>query len=232
MPPRILVVDDEKDIVEVLEHVFRREGWRVISAYDGRTAVEAARRERPDLVILDLMLPEIQGMEVLKLLKADERTRGVPVLLLTAKGEEIDRVLGFEFGADDYVTKPFSAREVVLRVRAVLKRSGSVEEAAEARILRFGPIELDLDNHRATVDRAPLTLTITEFRLLADLVRARGRVRSREALLSEVWGYDSDVLSRTVDTHMRRLRSKMGSAAGWLGTVRGVGYRIQDPARH
>jgi two-component system phosphate regulon response regulator PhoB len=231
MPPKILVVDDEKDIVEILGHVFRREGWNVVSAYDGKSALDAVRKDRPDLVILDLMLPEIQGLEVLKLLKSAEETRAVPVLLLTAKGEEIDRVLGFEFGADDYVTKPFSAREVVLRVRAVLKRSGSVEEAPETRVLRFGPIELDLDTHRATVQKEPVALTITEFRLLADLVRARGRVRSREALLSEVWGYDSDVLSRTVDTHMRRLRSKLGPAAQWLGTVRGVGYRIEDPAR-
>jgi two-component system phosphate regulon response regulator PhoB len=228
MPETILVVDDERDIAGAIEHVLRKEGFRVLVASDGKAALEFARRERPELVILDLMLPEISGLEVLKLLKADASTRGIPVILLTARTDEIDRVLGFELGADDYVTKPFSVRELVLRVRAVIKRGGGAAET-EPKVLRAGPIELDLESHAAEVDDRPIPLTITEFRLLADLVRAKGRVRSRAVLLSEVWGYDSEVMSRTVDTHVRRLRTKLGPAAGWLGTIRGVGYRLEEP---
>jgi two-component system phosphate regulon response regulator PhoB len=227
--PKILVVDDERDIVEVLQHVLTREGFRVVAAHDGREALEAIQRDRPDLMLLDVMLPELSGVEVLKTLRGGNPSRALPVILLTARKDEIDRVLGFELGADDYVTKPFSPREVVLRVKAVLKR-GAAGGDAEGRTLRWGPIEVDLDNHRAAVAGKPLGLTITEFRLLADLVKAKGRVRTREALLSEVWGYDAEVMSRTVDTHMRRLRHKLGSASAWLGTVRGVGYRVQDPA--
>ena len=229
MPQTILVVDDERDIVALLEHVLGKEGFRVTTAHDGREALERVRGERPDLILLDVMLPELSGIEILKLLRAHDDTRGTPVVLLTAKKDEIDRVVGFELGADDYVTKPFSPREIVLRAKAILKRAAAGESAVDGRLLRFGPIELDLDGHRALVDRNPVVLTITEFRLLVDLVKARGRVRSREALLSEVWGYDAEVMSRTVDTHMRRLRSKLGGASAWLGTVRGVGYRVQDP---
>ncbi len=230
MLPNILVVDDERDIVELLQHVLAKEGFRVGTAYDGREALDRVRDERPDLILLDVMLPELSGMEILKQLRSREDTRTIPVVLLTARQDEIDRVVGFELGADDYVTKPFSPREIVLRAKAILKRAANSHEApTEGQILRYGPIEVDLDQHRALVSEQPLVLTITEFRLLADLVKARGRVRSREALLAEVWGYDSEVLSRTVDTHMRRLRNKLGSAASWLGTVRGVGYRVQDP---
>ncbi|HEX6849947.1 MAG TPA: response regulator transcription factor [Candidatus Polarisedimenticolaceae bacterium] len=228
MAGKILVVDDERDIVGALQHVLTREGFQVAEAYDGREALEAIRRERPDLVLLDVMLPEVSGVEVLKSLRGGSASPALPVILLTARKDEIDRVLGFELGADDYVTKPFSPREIVLRVKAVLKRgAGGTED--DARTLRWGPIEVDLDNHRAAVAGRSLGLTITEFRLLADLVKARGRVRTREALLSEVWGYDAEVMSRTVDTHMRRLRHKLGDASPWLGTVRGVGYRVQDP---
>jgi two-component system phosphate regulon response regulator PhoB len=228
MAGKILVVDDERDIVEALHHVLTREGFTVVAAYDGREALEAIGRERPDLILLDVMLPERSGVEVLKALRGDGASRALPVILLTARKDEIDRVLGFELGADDYVTKPFSPREIVLRVKAVLKR-GTSGSGDEGRTLRWGPIEVDLDNHRAAVAGRPLGLTITEFRLLADLVKARGRVRTREALLSEVWGYDAEVMSRTVDTHMRRLRNKLGNASPWLGTVRGIGYRVQDP---
>jgi two-component system phosphate regulon response regulator PhoB len=154
----------------------------------------------------------------------------VPVILLTARREEIDRVLGLELGADDYVTKPFSSRELVLRIRGLLKR-GEVRPDPAAPTVRAGPIEIVPADYRALVDGKPLVLTVTEFRLLEDLVRARGRIRTREILLSEVWGYDSEVLSRTVDTHVRRLRTKLGQAAEWLVTVRGVGYKIQDPAQ-
>lgn len=227
----ILVVDDERDIAEVLRHVLAQEGFRVTTAPDGRSALDAARRDRPDLIILDLMLPEVPGLEVLKMLRSGEGTRSIPVLLLTARREEVDRVLGFELGADDYVTKPFSPREVVLRVRAHLKRLAAARSGPETGKLETGPIVVDLETHEVRVEGEQVHLTITEFRLLADLVNARGRVRTREALLSEVWGYDSEVLSRTVDTHVRRLRGKLGPAADWLETVRGVGYRIQEPVR-
>jgi len=227
---RLLVVEDEQDIAELLRHVFTKEGFQVGVARDGLTALEALRRETPDLVVLDWMLPELSGIDVLKEIRSRTETRMVPVVLLTARREEIDRVLGLELGADDYVTKPFSARELVLRIRGLLKRGERPADPAEG-TLRVGPIEIHAADHRAVVAGRPLALTLTEFRLLEDLVRARGRVRTRETLLSEVWGYDSEVLSRTVDTHVRRLRSKLGEAADWLATVRGVGYRIQDPAR-
>jgi len=229
MTQRILVVEDETDIAELLRHVFVKEGFQVGVAHDGMTALEAIGREPPDLVVLDWMLPELSGIDVLKEIRARGEMRAVPVILLTARREEIDRVLGLELGADDYVTKPFSSRELVLRIRGLLKR-GEVRLDPAAPVVKAGPIEIQPADHRAMVAGRPLTLTVTEFRLLEDLVRARGRVRTRETLLSEVWGYDSDVLSRTVDTHVRRLRSKLGEASEWLVTVRGVGYRIQDPA--
>ena len=225
---RLLVVEDELDIAELLCRVFSNEGFQVDVAHDGLSALEALRREAPDLVVLDWMLPELSGIEVLKEMRARPETRMVPVILLTARREEIDRVLGLELGADDYVTKPFSSRELVLRIRGLLKRGERPIDPKEG-ALRIGPIELHAADHRAVVGGKVLTLTLTEFRLLEDLVRAKGRVRTRETLLAEVWGYDSEVLSRTVDTHVRRLRSKLSEAADWLVTVRGVGYRIQDP---
>lgn len=228
--PTVLVVEDERDIGDAIEHGLRKEGFEVRRAADGRTAVELLDRSKPDLVLLDLMLPEIPGVDVLKILKNRPESETTPVIVLTAKGEEIDRVLCFELGADDFVTKPFSPRELLLRVRSVLKRSNPSTGAAH-RTLRAGPIALDTEFHRATVGQSPVELTVTEFRLLEDLIRARGRVRTREALLTTVWGYESDVISRTVDTHMRRLRAKLGPAAAWLETVRGIGYKIQDPGR-
>jgi two-component system phosphate regulon response regulator PhoB len=203
--------------------------FRATATNDAQTALEAVRREPIDLVILDLMLPDMSGLEVLKMLKRDEQTAGVRVIVVSARTEEVDRVLAFEFGADDYVTKPFSPRELMLRVKAVLQRTTpKVEKPRE--YLTVGPIQIDMAMHEARVQGRALKLTLTEFKLLAELVRASGRVRSREVLLSEVWGYDSEVLSRTVDTHVRRLRSKLGPAADWLETIRGVGYRIQKPA--
>jgi two-component system phosphate regulon response regulator PhoB len=228
MAETVLVVDDEKDIVDLLEYNLRQSGFRVLTAGDGKAAVDAALRDRPHLILLDLMLPDLSGTEVLKLLRSGESTRSIPVILLTARQEEIDRLLGFELGADDYVTKPFSVRELMLRVRAILKRRAG-PAPGEAHVFRAGPIEVDVAQHRVRISGRPVDLTITEFRLLSDLVRARGRVRSRDVLLSEVWGYDAEVMSRTVDTHIRRLREKMAEAADWLTTVRGVGYRIADP---
>ncbi len=228
MTEKVLVVEDEADIRDLLAHVFKREGFQVDTAGDGRQALDRLQRHAPRLMLLDLMLPDLPGLEILKKVRSEPATSAVPVILITARSEEIDRVLGFELGADDYVTKPFSPREVVLRARAVLRRAQAAASASGSSA-SFGPIEIDPDDHRVRIGGAPVDLTVTEFKLLADLVRARGRVRSREALLREVWGYDSEVLSRTVDTHMRRLRTKLGPAADWLGTVRGVGYRVRDP---
>jgi two-component system phosphate regulon response regulator PhoB len=226
---RLLVVEDEADIADLLRHVFSKEGFQVDVARNGLAALEVLKREPPDLVVLDWMLPELSGIDVLKEMRARHETRMVPVILLTARREEIDRVLGLELGADDYVTKPFSSRELVLRIRGLLKRGERRVDPNEG-TLKVGPIEIRAADHRAVVGGKTLSLTLTEFRLLEDLVRAKGRVRTRETLLSEVWGYDSEVLSRTVDTHVRRLRSKLREAADWLVTVRGVGYRVQDPA--
>ncbi len=229
----VLVVDDEKDIVDALEFNLRQAGFRVLAALDGTTAVDLARKHRPDIVLLDLMLPDLSGNEVLRILRSEPATRGTAVIVLTARNEEIDRVVGFELGADDYVTKPFSVRELILRVKAVMRRaearSPDGQEPAEA-TATIGPIGIDASQHTVTVDGRAIELTLTEFKLLAELVRAQGRVRTREMLLSEVWGYDAEVISRTVDTHVRRLREKLGMGAAWLKTVRGIGYRIQDPS--
>jgi len=223
MPQTILVVDDERDIVDLVRHHLLQAGYRVVTASDGRQALEAARREPPDLVVLDLMLPFLPGAEVARLLKQDEKTRDVPVIMLTARGEEVDRIVGFELGADDYVVKPFSPRELVLRVQAILRRDG--REDSEERI-QFDPLVIDLTAHVVRVEGKEIKLTITEFNLLHRLARRPGRVFSRDRLLSEVWGYGGEVETRTVDTHMKRLRAKLGNLGEWIQTVRGVGYRF------
>jgi two-component system phosphate regulon response regulator PhoB len=228
MSETVLFIDDERDLTTGVSHFLRREGFLVLTAHDGRTGLELARRERPDLILLDLMMPELSGNEVLKALRSDRATAAIPVILVSARNEEIDRLLGFELGADDYVTKPLSLRELVMRVRAVLKRRAGAAPTETGK-LHAGPISVDLESHEVRVSGARVQLTLTEFQLLADLLRARGRVRPRESLLSEVWGYDTEVESRTVDTHVRRLRTKLHDASGWLQTVRGIGYRIDPP---
>jgi two-component system phosphate regulon response regulator PhoB len=228
MPQTVLIIEDEPDVVRIVEHNLRREGFKVLSAGDGATGLDLAVRRLPDIILLDLMLPGLSGTEVLKALKAGSAASGIPVILLTARVEELDRILHFELGADDYVTKPFSSREVVLRIKAILRR-GSETARGDEETIECGPIRLDLATHRVTVSGEEIYLTVTEFRLLEDLARARGRVRSREKLLTDLWGYDSEVMSRTVDTHIRRVREKLGEASEWLQTLRGVGYRLQDP---
>ena len=223
---RVLVVEDEESFSDALSFMLRKEGFEVGIASTGTDAVAQFDQNGADVVLLDLMLPGMSGTEVCRTLR--QRSR-VPIIMVTAKDGEVDKVVGLELGADDYVTKPFSSRELVLRIRGLLKRGERPVDPKEG-ALRLGPIEIHAADHRAIVGGKLLTLTLTEFRLLEDLVRAKGRVRTRETLLAEVWGYDSEVLSRTVDTHVRRLRSKLGDAADWLVTVRGVGYRIQDPA--
>jgi two-component system phosphate regulon response regulator PhoB len=224
MKSKILVVDDEPDALEVLGFKLREAGFEPVFAKDGARALAAARDERPDLMVLDLMLPEVDGLEVCKILRRDPATAGIPILMLTARAAEMDRVLGLELGADDYVTKPFSPRELVLRIRKLLSRKPPSDETATH--LRLGEIDIDVPRHVVQVSGADVVLTVTEFKLLEILARRRGRVQSRDRLLQDVWGYENPIDSRTVDTHMRRLREKLGAAARRLETVRGVGYRF------
>lgn len=223
MKAKILIVDDEPDALEVLGFKLREAGFTPIFAKDGNRALVAARNERPDLMVLDLMLPEVDGIEVCKILRRDPATAGMPILMLTARAAEMDRVLGLELGADDYVTKPFSPRELVLRIRKLLARTQVSEDAGTH--LTLGDIQIDVARHAVQVAGIPIVLTVTEFKLLEILARRRGRVQSRDRLLQDVWGYENPIDSRTVDTHMRRLREKLGKAARCLETVRGVGYR-------
>jgi two-component system phosphate regulon response regulator PhoB len=225
MKPKILLVDDEPDALEVLGFKLKEAGFTPLFAKDGARAIAAARDERPALVVLDLMLPEVDGLEVCKILRRDPGTAAIPILMLTARAAEMDRVLGLELGADDYVTKPFSPRELVLRIRKLLARSKAVDEPIA--VLHFGELEIDVPRHAVTIGGAPVELTATEFKLLEVLARRRGRVQTRDRLLQDVWGYDNPIDSRTVDTHMRRLREKIGVAADYLETIRGVGYRFK-----
>ena len=222
---RILIVEDEKDVVDLLTLNLRKAGGFAIStASDGANGLAKARAEKPDFIILDLMLPKMPGLEVCKLLKTDSATRQIPVLMLTARAEEVDRIVGLEFGADDYVTKPFSPREVILRIKAILRRGA--EEAEER--LSAGPITIDPARHEVLVNGKAIELTSLEFKLLRTLMQRRGRVQERDRLLNEVWGYESVIDTRTVDTHVRRLREKLGKAGDIVETVRGFGYRVRE----
>jgi len=223
---KILVVDDESDAVDLVEFNLKGAGFEVISAANGEEALQKAKGHLPDLVLLDLMLPEVDGLEVCKRLRGDPATATIPIIMLTAKAAEIDRVLGLELGADDYITKPFSPRELILRVKNSLKRRAPVEVKSER--FKVGDLVLDIPRHEITFKGEPLDLTATEFRLMTILAQRKGRVQSREQLLKDVWGYENTIDTRTVDTHMRRLRDKLGAAAEYLDTVRGVGYRLLD----
>jgi two-component system, OmpR family, phosphate regulon response regulator PhoB len=223
---RILIVEDENDVVDLLTLNLRKAGGFLISkAGDGATGLTKARAEKPDFIILDLMLPKIPGLEVCKILKSEAATRHIPILMLTARAEEIDRVVGLECGADDYVTKPFSPREIVLRIKAILRR-GATEEAGDR--LSAGPITIDPARHEVLVNGKRVELTSLEFKLLRTLMQRRGRVQERDRLLNEVWGYESVIDTRTVDTHVRRLREKLGRAGEVVETVRGFGYRVRE----
>jgi len=222
---RILVVEDEPDIAEVLEFNLARSGFAVEVATRGDAALESARRKAPDLLVLDLMLPGLDGLELAKILKREPSTARIPIVMLTAKGEELDRIVGLELGADDYIAKPFSPREVVLRIKAVLRRRQG--DGAESDRIEVGRIRLDTAAHRALVRGNEVPLTATEFRLLRVLMERQGRVQTRTRLLTDVWGYAEDVDSRTVDTHVRRLRRKLGPEADRIETVIGVGYRLR-----
>lgn len=226
MKPKILVVDDEPDAVELIEFNLKAAGFDVVSAEDGQTALDKARSTQPNLILLDIMLPQVDGLEVCKRLRQDVNTASIPIIMLTAKTGEIDRVLGLELGADDYVTKPFSTRELVLRVKNLIKRREPAE--VEQSQVQVGDLQIDIPRHQIVYKGRELDLTATEFKLMTVLSQRKGRVQTREQLLKDVWGYENLIDTRTVDTHMRRLRDKLGEAARLIDTVRGVGYRILD----
>ena len=222
----ILVVEDEEDILDLVSYNLKQAGFSIVAVGSGEEALEVASEEALSLVLLDIMLLGIDGLEVCRLLKGNAETKHIPVLMLTARTEEVDRIVGLELGADDYLTKPFSPRELVLRVRAILRRAQSAEEVSDE-CFRVGPLTIDPTGHRVQVGREEIELTATEFRLLLTLAERRGRVQSREELLNVVWGYEHSGYRRTVDTHVRRLREKLREAADCVETVRGVGYRFR-----
>ncbi len=226
MSQSILIVDDEPDTIELIGFNLKAAGFACITAGDGAEALKKARSLIPQLIILDLMIPEVDGLEVCKLLRRDVNTASIPILMLTAKASELDRVLGLELGANDYLTKPFSPRELVLRVKNLLKKEQTESEKGETH--QVGELFIDIPRHLVTVSRKPVDLTATEFKLLTILIKRRNRVQTRDQLLQDVWNYESMIDTRTVDTHMRRLRDKIGKAAKHLDTVRGVGYRLND----
>ncbi len=222
---KIAVVEDDKDILQLLEYNIRASGFEVVTSRDGFEALDVIRQNLPDLIILDLMLPNLDGFDVCKELKRDPETKHIPILMLTARGEEVDRIVGLELGADDYVVKPFSPRELVLRIRAILRRS--VSEGGTEGVWQHEGLRVDLEGHKASLHGEEIPLTATEFKLLVELVKSRGKVQTRDQLLDKVWGYHFEGYARTVDTHVRRLRQKLGAYSDWVETVRGVGYRFK-----
>jgi two-component system phosphate regulon response regulator PhoB len=222
----VLIVEDEADISELVEYHLKQSGFSVTSVADGAAALEQVRRKRPALIILDLMLPNMDGKDICRALKANPLTRSIPILILSAKTEEMDRIVGFELGAEDYVTKPFSPRELVLRVKAILQRKEAVHEPEK--IIQFGGLLIDVEKHLVSVKKKSVQLTHTEFKLLLELAQKRGRVYTRETLLNRVWGYTYEGYARTVDTHIRRIREKLGPMGEYIETIRGVGYRFKE----
>lgn len=227
MLARILVCDDEADLLELVAFNLRQAGHSVTTVRDGMSALAEARRQKPDLIVLDLMLPDLAGTEVCRRLRKDPVTQSIPIVMLTARADEIDRVVGFEVGADDYISKPFSPREFVLRVGAVLRRARNTDSVRPQQVV-IGQMVIDVEGHKVIVAGEDIPITALEFRLLLDLVSHRGRVQARDGLLERVWGYMPGIETRTVDTHVKRLREKLGIAGDYIETVRGVGYRLRD----
>lgn len=226
MPNRILVIDDEPDVLHLVVANLRGAGFEVITAADGSEGLAKARSEKPALIVLDLMLPGMSGLEICRKLRADTETAGIFTVMLTARHEEYDRIVGFELGADDYICKPFSPRELVLRVKSVLR--GGVPSAAKPRMLEAGPLRIDRRRRKVQVNGEPVSLTSTEFNLLASLAEQPGRVLSRQSLLDRIWGLETNGASRTIDVHVRHLREKLGEAADCIQTIRGFGYRLSE----
>ena len=231
MTPRILMVDDEKDIVDLVAYNLEKEGYETLKALDGEKALQLVRTKAPDLVVLDLMLPGIQGLEVCKRIRKDPETAFIPIIMLTAKGAEIDKIVGLEVGADDYITKPFSVKELLARIKAVLRRSEARRAVGQAEVFEFKGLHIDFKSYEVTVDGKRVDLSPTEFRLLKFLSRNPGRVYSREQILDRVWGDEAFVEPRTVDVHIRRLRARIEhdeSSPDYIVTVRGAGYKFMD----
>jgi DNA-binding response OmpR family regulator len=226
MSKKIVLVEDDQDIARLVTHYLTKEGYVVKPSQDGVRGIQLVKQETPDLVILDLMLPEMDGLEVCKRLRADPKTSVLPIIVLTAKGEESDKIVGLELGADDYVTKPFSPKELVARVKALFRRSERHVE--ESPTFRYGPLSLDVSRHEVKVGGKAIQLTAKEFSLLLQLLKNRGRVLTRDTLLDTVWGYDSDVTTRTVDVHIRRLREKIPFLSDAIETVKSYGYKLKD----
>jgi two-component system phosphate regulon response regulator PhoB len=225
MSQKILIIEDEPDIRKTLEYNISREGYKVVSASSLSEGKEQINSSDFSLILLDLMLPDGSGLDLCREIKSDKDKSSTPIIILTAKDDEVDKVVGFELGADDYVTKPFSVRELILRIKAILKRGESKKETLEVQ-RQFGELSMDIDSHEVFVNSEQIILTALEFRLLRQLVDRRGRVQSREQLLSDVWGYSAEVTTRTVDTHIKRLREKLGTMGKYVQTIRGVGYKF------
>ena len=222
----IYIVEDEPDIRETLAYNLSQEGFKVSEFSDAESCLNKIQKKKPDLLLLDLMLPGMSGLDLCKEIRADINLKNLAIIMLTAKGEEVDRIIGFELGADDYVTKPFSVRELILRVKVILKKQTESVESDES--IEFGPIKLNLDAHEVLINNDEIVLTALEFKLLKHLIKRRGRVQTRDQLLGDVWGYSSEVTTRTVDTHIKRLREKLGTVGDYIQTVRGIGYRLNN----
>lgn len=226
MGHKVFIVEDEPDLRDTLKYNLENEGFSVEAFSNGEDFLSTVDKNKPNLVILDLMLPGVSGLDVCRELRANENYDGIGIVMLTAKSEEIDRIVGFELGADDYVTKPFSVRELILRVKVLLKKR--TDDGANEQILEFGPILMNLDAHEVSIDGKIVNLTALEFKLLKHLLKRKGRVQTRDQLLGDVWGYSSEVTTRTVDTHIKRLREKLGEPGDLIQTIRGVGYRFNN----
>ncbi len=231
MSSQVLIIEDEPDIRKTIDYNLTKESFTVVQAGSIEEGEKALASNQIDVIILDLMLPDGSGLTLCRDIKSDDKTKHIPIIILTAKTEEVDRVVGFELGADDYVTKPFSVRELILRVKAILKRGPTSNNNSEDDEYSFGELTLNFEAHQAYINGNEVSLTALEFRLLKHLIDRKGRVQTRDQLLEDVWGYSSDVTTRTVDTHIKRLREKLGSVGNHIQTIRGVGYRFsRDPA--
>ena len=230
MSSQVLIIEDEPDIRKTIDYNLTKESFKVVQAGSIEEGEKALASNQIDVIILDLMLPDGSGLTLCRDIKSDDKTKHIPIIILTAKTEEVDRVVGFELGADDYVTKPFSVRELILRVKAILKRGPTSAKNSEDDEYSFGELTLNFEAHQAYINGNEISLTALEFRLLKHLIDRKGRVQTRDQLLEDVWGYSSDVTTRTVDTHIKRLREKLGSVGNHIQTIRGVGYRFsRDP---
>ena len=226
MTHKLFIVEDEPDLRDTLIYNFENEGFKVKAFSSGESFLDILQKNKPNLVILDLMLPGLSGLDICRELRSNDNYAGIGVVMLTAKSEEVDRIVGFELGADDYVTKPFSVRELILRVKVLLKKR--IDNSADEQILKYGPISMNLEAHDVSVYEQSIILTALEFKLLKHLLKRKGRVQTRDQLLGDVWGYSSEVTTRTVDTHIKRLREKLGKPGELIQTIRGVGYRFNN----